>query len=79
MNERVCASCHESLHGKVSYPILHLHSCPTIHCMSRVYIDNISKMDTSERERVGRRIQDAQYQEMRHYHMAKVYGEHTTL
>lgn len=76
---RRCAGCGIDLRGKVSYPILHLHSCPTVHCMSRVYIENIQKLEPSERERVGRKIQDAQYQEMRHYHMAKVYVEHTTL
>lgn len=76
---RRCSGCGINLHGKVSYPILHLHSCPTVHCMSRVFIDNISKMDTSEMERVGRKIQDAQCQAMRHHHMAQKIGVHTMI
>ena len=76
---RECSSCGLDLHGKVSYPILDFYVCPTVHCMSRAFIANIAKLEPSERERIGRRIQDLQCNAIRQNQMAKAYGVHTML
>lgn len=76
---RRCDSCGLELHRKVSYPILDVYVCPTVHCMSRAFIANISKLEPSERERIGRRIQDLQCAAIRHHQMAKAYGAHTMI
>ena len=71
---RRCAGCGNDLHGRVAYPILDLFSCTTVHCMSRVYVDNIHRLEPSEEERIGRHLQDRRCQEMRTYQMRKAYG-----
>lgn len=76
---RRCDSCGRDLYSKVSYPILDVHVCPTVHCMSRAFVNKIHQLEPSERERIGRRIQDLQCQAIRHYQMAKAYGVHTML
>lgn len=76
---RRCDSCSIDLHGKVSYPILDVHVCPTVHCMSRGFVTHIHKLEPSERERIGRRIQDLQCAAIRHHQMAKSYGAHTMI
>ena len=76
---RRCDSCSMDLHSKVAYPILNVYVCQTVHCMSRAFIENISKLEPSERERIGRRIQDLQCQAIRHHQMAKAYGAHTMI
>lgn len=76
---RRCASCGLDLGGKVSYPIHDLHYCTTVHCLSKGFNDNIHTMEPSMRERVGRRIQDMQIQNIRRHCMESVYGVGTTL
>lgn len=76
---RRCDSCGLDLHGKVSYPILDVYVCTTVHCMSSGFVTHIHRLEPSERERIGRRIQDLQCAAIRHHQMAKAYGAHTMI
>lgn len=63
------------LHGKVSYPILDVHVCPTVHCMSRGFVKHIHQLEPSEQARIGKHLQDRRVRDIRDYQMRKVYGE----
>lgn len=71
---RRCPACGIGLHGKVAYPIMEHYYCATIHCLSRGYVDNIHKLEPSERERIGARINTLQYDRVRRNTMERVYG-----
>lgn len=71
---RRCAGCGNDLYGKVAYPILDKLACSNTHCISSVYVENIHRLEPSDQARIGRHLQDRRCQEMRTYHMRKVYG-----
>ena len=63
------------MHGKVAYPILDKLACSNSSCISSVYVLNIHRLEPSDQARIGRHLQDRRAQEMRRYHMRKVFGE----
>jgi hypothetical protein len=76
---RRCSACGNDLHGKVSYPIAHLHYCVNMHCLSKGFVDNIHILEASERERVTNKVHDIRCQARRQIVMEKVYGVGPTL
>ena len=76
---RRCAACWVDLHGKVSYPIAHLHYCVNIHCLSKGFVDNIHILESSERDRITRKVGDIRCRNIRTRVMEREYGVGTTL
>jgi len=54
---RVCGSCGLDLSGHTAFPILGGWYCATLHCISKGFIDNVSLIEPSERDRITRYVQ----------------------
>lgn len=76
---RRCSACGQDLHGKVSYPIAHLHYCVSVHCLSKGFVDNIHILEASEMDRITRKVEDIRCRNIRTRVMESVYGVGTTL
>lgn len=68
-SDRRCAACGVDLHGKVAYPVLAgeitLLSCEAVHCLSKVFNDNVDRLTPEGRWQVTRHIQDLRCQTVR--------------
>lgn len=72
---RHCSACGLDLQRKVAYPILDQYACSNVHCISKVYVENIHRLEPSEQARIGKHLQDRRVRDIRDYQMRKVYGE----
>lgn len=76
---RRCAACGIDLPVKVSYPIAHLYYCVSVHCLSKGFVENIHILESSERDRITRKVGDIRCRNIRTRVMEREYGVGTTL
>lgn len=77
--DRVCSACNGSLTGKVAYPIANLLYHCNISCLSKGFVDNIHILESSERDRITRKVGDIRCRNIRTRVMERAYGVGTTL
>lgn len=78
---RRCAACGENLLGRIAQMVGGKYSCQSAYCLSRVFIENIEKIEPSESTRVqaritALRINEARLRDGRSYRRTYVPREH---